>query len=171
MLKKALVVSLTLLVPHLLLPPRSSLLPPPSPYKFLYKFFVNFYEFYFLYLFNIILQIVFQNGRLVPYLLAICWNHLINCLLSNINFVLQSLNRAKVVILFFVCFRLHLIPCRVASAWKNLEKPGICNRYLENLENREEKPKTWKNLEYLKLFLEKRQFIKCCFFSFILATF
>ena len=41
------------------------------------------------------------------------------------------------------------------KSWKNLEKPGICNRYLENLENREGKPKTWKNLEYLKLFLEK----------------
>ena len=63
------------------------------------------------------------------------------------------------------------------KSWKNLEKPGICNRYLENLENREENPKTWKNLECLKLFLEKlmnlpgkRQFMKC-FFSFILATF
>ena len=33
------------------------------------------------------------------------------------------------------------------KSWKNLENPGICNRYLENLENREEKQKTWKNLE------------------------
>ena len=67
---------------------------------------------------------------------------------------------------------------RVASTWKILEKPVICNRYLENLENYGGKAKNLEKpgiseiiLEKINEFAWKKAVHEVFSFLFILATF